>query len=239
MINWKRSALLAAGFCAAHTAAAQQAPGPQHAEIRTTVAVEIDPQGKVVRVEPDASLTEVFRQLLSTRIAGWQFDAPTFRGQPVHANTRLDLRLQPAPTTAGGYGLRVVSAGIAPLVANGGISLPRFTGKPPAGTTQLVYAVSIDPDGRVADVELALPAKRSRLARSLDETTRHAIEQAPPFARTADGAPIACRVVFSMMYVFDGTPAPDADRAIHDVAQTLPDLCPNPLLRTEVAGTVL
>ena len=243
MLDWKPLAALAAlAVIACGPAAAQEPPKVlvrQPAEFAASAVVEIDPQGKVLQVEPDATLPEEVRKLLASRIAGWQFEAPRFQGRAVRARQLFQLRLQLAPTSAGGYGVRVLSAGVAPVMA--GFALPslRFDGHPPKGAILLAYVVSIDAEGQVADIQPAWREKRPRGVRVLDSAARHAIETSPAFVRTVDGTPVACRAVQLIQVSFDGTVAPDRTAEIRKAEDALPDLCPKAGLLTKVVGTAL
>lgn len=238
-----RNSLAALAAIACASAAAQEPqprlPLQQPGAFEANAVVEIGPQGNVLQVEPDAALPDVVRTLLASRIAEWHFEAPRFEGRPVRARQMFHVRLQPAQTTAGGYGLRVLSAAPSPVLPTFTMPSMRFDGRPPSGTIALGYVVSIDAEGKIVDLESAWHVARRRGLRTLDSTVRQVLRQAPVFVRTADGAPIACRAVFPIHFSFDGTAAEDRLADVRRVEGTLPDLCPNAALLTKVAGTAL
>lgn len=233
-------AFLAASLCHAARAQGDEAGVAlaQGTAFRANARVEIDSQGKVTQVLPDPAQPPSVRDLLAARLMEWQFAPPSFQGRPVATNAQLQLALQPAPVTTGGYAIRILGGGPAP-VALDTIPVIRFEGRAPKGPTTLVYVVSIDAEGRVSNTDLVFPEKKSRSVRPFVEPVRFALEHAPPFQRTVDGQPVACRLVFRINFNVDSTSATPNELDIPGIEATLPDLCPTIRLLTKVEGTTL
>lgn len=223
-------------------AAAQTSYGPplQTGEFDAMATLEIDANGKVTRVVPDPSLQAAVRAPLEAHVLRWEFEAPKFQSRPVQMNARLWVRLQLAPTSSGGYGIRVVSGDVLMGPPLGPFPPLNFARRPKENET-LVYLVSVDTEGRNAGLELTLPEKPSRTARTMDAATRFALTQAVPFQRRADGHAVTCRLVFTMTRQVAGESAPTRGYTAETEAlsNALIDKCPTTRLLTKVAGTTL
>lgn len=234
--------LVAACLSVPTDGAAQTSYGPrlEAGEFDAMAIIEIGADGKVTRVVPDPSLQAAVRGPLEAGVSQWEFEPPKFQGRPVHINGRLGVRLQLAPTTSGGYGIRVVHAGLILGPELGPLPTMRFVGHPKENEA-LVYLVSINTAGRNAGAELVLPEKPSRAARVMDTATRFSLEHALPFQRTVDGHAVPCRVVFTVTRQLsaESSPVRSYTAETEALSDALTDKCPETRLLTEVAGTTL
>jgi TonB family protein len=237
---------LAAALCAAPAMA--QAP-PRTIQLDFQADMQAD--GSLANVVPDAELLPALQQMLRKQVAGWRYTPGTWQGKPVPKRIFQGIVAEVMPAASGGYGLRIKEVK----------SIPAFDAKgnrtstsmyPPAYPVDarrqgieatMIYAIRRDPQGVPIDVELLEARVRANWRKSFDAASRQAIRlwRLEPFE--VEGEAIDCLWLTPVEFELrmgppHPTPAPAPDMSAY--ASRFPDRCPlAPVLETKVAGVSL
>ena len=168
------------------------AEGDPPAEFLVGMHVDVTADGKVVAVEPEAETLPVLRDALVQRVSQWHFTPATWRGKPVAVREWLPVKIEPVPTTGGGYAIRIVGTGHKPEPGTSMVP-PRYPqAAMRAGVgAELVYKVHVAEDGRMTPVALLEPRAVKGHVKSMDESARAALSVSRRRPATADGQAIA------------------------------------------------
>jgi hypothetical protein len=85
---------------------AMEKPAPVY-EIDASGAIEIGPDGQVVRHELDKGQPAAIEQALARNIEQWRFEPIVVDDKPVIAKTRMRLAIEALPTANEDYQLRI------------------------------------------------------------------------------------------------------------------------------------
>lgn len=229
----------AVAFAAHGRQAAGSNPIAAAQDILAGMRVVVAADGSVTSVVPDAALPEPIRTGLVKRVSQWHYTVPRWQEQAVATSMREGLRLQLVPTTGGGYALRIVGTAYVPD--------PEYDFRPPVypawllrkgvGAT-LIYAVRIGIDGRATDVRLRHPeGALDRAAKAFDESARAAIVSWSWPSQLANGAPVACDVLYPVVFGIRGREL--SARPDRELLESGLQLCPKAELQTLIDGTLL
>lgn len=239
--------LLSLGAVADPAWSADQAPGL----VQLDFAAQVQADGILADVEPDATLTPAMQAMLRTQVANWRYLPGTWQGRPVPRRITQRIVAEAVPAGAGGFALRIRSVTGVPVVldtrrarAVASMVPPRY----PEGAQRqgieatLVYAMRRDPQGAPIDVELVDAQVAGNWEKQFDLAARHAIRSWRLEPIEVDGQAIDCRLLTPITFRLGSDRAPPA-REETDLRPYLPryaDACPlAPTLRTEVVGALL
>jgi hypothetical protein len=104
--------------CAASATPAKDAPRP--VAFTADAKVEIDPDGKLVKVEASADLPEGIRHYIEREVAKWTFKHNHREGETGNAISYLALGACAVPTPAGGYSMGLAYYWNGPRFGDGG-----------------------------------------------------------------------------------------------------------------------
>jgi len=108
--------------CAASAAPTAQAPKP--VSFMADAKVEVDPEGKLVKVEASADLPESVRHYIEQQVGKWTFKRNLREGETGNATTYLMLGACAVPTTGGGYSMGLAYHWAGPRVIGAGGRFP-------------------------------------------------------------------------------------------------------------------
>jgi hypothetical protein len=175
---------------------------PQPFALRAEAKVEIDPSGKLVRVESTQDLPPAVRAYIEKQVATWQFkrnDAnPT-----ANASTWIYLHACGLPV-AGGYTMGLAYHGNGPRVSGTGWRTSRAIARAVGrsgwdGAIKVHYVVNPDGSASLESVE-GLPGEK----RDLHEAIEQWIEGFTYDPEMLDGKPVATRGVLPVEFRTDG-----------------------------------
>ena len=151
-------AALAASVVAT-AAPADPSAQPKVVAFNASVRVEVDADGKPVKVEAPADLPQAIRAYIEKRVASWQYQPARANGTPAAAVTYVRVGACAIPA-AGGYRMGLDFKGNGPALVNAGpwfMPPPRY---PPEmqrrgaqGTYVVTYAILPDGTTKVASVK--------------------------------------------------------------------------------------
>lgn len=238
---------LAVGLCALSvvlplTVDGQVAAGAPALEgIGASMDVVVAADGSVASVTPDAALSAPIRAGLIRRVSQWRYSVPMWQGRAVSLGIRLGIRLQPVPTTSGGFALRIIGEKYVPDPD------PQYRMKPPRYPRHenrfgrggvLVYTLRVDTAGGVSDVRLVYPdGPLDSSGKAFDLASREAFAAARFRPVLVDGTPVACTRSIPITFTAAGNEppaAPDLDPLKDD-----PQKCPQTTLQTRIEGVLL
>ena len=233
-MNELRRAAVAVLIAVAVQAVAATEPPAQILEAGVGIAVAAD--GSVAAVAPEPGLPSGLSQALIKAVSEWRFTPATWHGKRVAVQEWMPLRLQPVPTTSGGYAIRILGRGSKPM--------PGMDMHPPAfprmaqragASAALVYRVHVDREGSMSPVARLYPKALEGYLESFDASLLRAIAQSRRPPVTANGLPVACD--FRIPYMFVGEDVVEPPKR--------PDLlsidneCPKATLETRIKDALL
>ena len=244
-----------AAICLLASACAMPAPAQardkQPPVLNLDFKAEVQADGSLANVEPDASLAPVMQSMLRKQVAGWRYLPGTWQGKPVPAQVSQRVVVEAMPVTTGGYALRIKEVTGVPVVISAkrmpeGVRMlpPAY---PPEAQRQgieatLLYAMRRDAQGAPIEVELVDAQVPSNWRKEFDAASRQAIHQWRLQPVQVDGQAIDCRLLTPMTFrVGNGkAPPPRLDPDLRSHLSRFPDACPlPPTLETQVAGMFL
>ena len=104
--------------CAASAAPTTEAPKPL--SFRADAKVEVDSDGKLVKVEASPDLPEGVRRYIEQEVAKWTFKRNPREGETGNATSYINLGACAVPTPSGGYSMGLAFHGYGPRIAGGG-----------------------------------------------------------------------------------------------------------------------
>jgi len=104
--------------CAASAAPTAQTPKP--VSFMADAKVEVDPEGKLVKVEASADLPESVRHYIEQQVAKWTFKRNVREGDTGNATSWINLGACAVPAPSGGYSMGLAFYGNGPRIAGGG-----------------------------------------------------------------------------------------------------------------------
>ena len=238
---------LAAALCG--TPAQAQAPASLlHLDFKADVQAD----GSLANVEPDAALTPAMQAMLRKQVAGWRYLPGTWQGKPVPKRVSQRIVVEVVPASGGGFALRikqVTGVSIVLDLKEARAAATMFPPRYPEGAQRqgieatLVYAMRRDPQGMPIEVELLDAQVPGNWKRQFDAAGRQAIRSWRLDPIEVEGQAIDCRLLTPMTFqVGEGKspppppPAPD----LRSYLPRFPDGCPlPPVLETQVAGVFL
>lgn len=238
---------LAAALCG--TPAQAQAPASMlHLDFKADVQAD----GSLANVEPDAALTPAMQAMLRKQVAGWRYLPGTWQGKPVPKRVSQRIVVEVVPASGGGFALRikqVTGVSIVLDLKEARAAATMFPPRYPEGAQRqgieatLVYAMRRDPQGMPIEVELLDAQVPGNWKRQFDAAGRQAIRSWRLEPIEVEGEAIDCRLLTPMTFqVGEGKspppppPAPD----LRSYLPRFPDGCPlPPVLETQVAGVFL
>lgn len=225
-------------------------PATAPAVLNLDFKADVQADGSLANVEPDAALAPPLQAMLRKRVAGWRYALDTWQGKPVAKAVAQRIVVEVLPVTSGGFALRIRDVTGIPVEidASGGaagmrMSAPRY----PQGAQRqgvdadLLYAMRLDAEGAPVDVELVDARVPGPWVKQFDAMGREAIAQWRMRPMEVAGQRIDCRMLIPMQFrVSDGPPKKDAGIDSKPYRARHADICPaSPVLQTQVAGVLL
>lgn len=222
-----------------------QTPAPTQ-EMLVGMDISIGADGKVVSAEPDAKLPEGIRTLARHRVMQWQYKPAMWQGKPVATKLFLVLRLAAAPTTAGGFVLRIVGTGGESELDTGyGIEPPKYPRAAQVANKSgnFIYVIDFDPEGRATQARLVEPqeATLDKYGRMMAEAGLATAKSAHVRPFNVDGVAVECEWVFPIMFGIGVTPTQtsEEEERMKALRAQLPRACPEVRLETKIENTLL
>ena len=226
--------------------AAQPAATPTVLHLDFKADVQAD--GSLANVVPDAALSPPLQAMLRKQVAGWRYTVGSWEGKPVLQPVAQRIVVEALPVTSGGFALRIREVTFAPVVIDATrkpegayMAPPRYPrdAQLRGVDADLIYAMRVDAAGAAIDVELADARVPEHWVKAFDAMGREAIGKWRMRQVEVEGRPIDCRMLIPMQFrVSDGPPKPGLDTKPYRARYA--DICPaSPVLQTMVAGTLL
>ena len=212
--------------------------------------VAIAPDGRIVRVQPDADVADPVRQALLRRVPEWRYAPPAWEGRQVELTRRLALRLQFAPVKGGGgYALRVAGQAFDPGIRAAAPRYPQRALRRGVGG-QFSYRVTLGAAGAPTRATLISPSPTDDpIMAELEAAARETLESWRWPVPLVDGHPVACDLLVPIRFTPRQDDAPESAPSQPPPqvsAETWPQgdpdsapLCPSPELQTPIAGALL
>lgn len=236
------------GMATLPSLATQPAAAPTLLNLDFKADVQAD--GSLANVAPDAALAPPLQAMLRKRVAGWRYALGTWQGKPVEKQVAQRIVVEVLPVTSGGFALRIRDVTALPMVIDAarkpdGMYMappgyPRDAQRQGVGA-DLVYAMRVDADGAAIDVELVDARAPERWREQFDAMSREAIGKWRMRRVEVEGRPIDCRMLIPMQFrINDGLPKSDPGLDLKPYRARYADICPaSPVLQTKVAGVLL
>ena len=238
----------AATLLLAMTPALAQVPAAAPHALNLDFKADVQLDGTLANVEPDASLAPTLQAMVRTRVAEWRSDVSRWPGKPESQRISQRIMVEALPVSTGGFALRIkeVGGGVMPDPSNPQPGDMRMF--PPdypiearrrGVTGTLIYAVRIDAQGKPKEITLLSPEKPDRWMKMLGQAAQDAITKWTLAVISVAGTPVECVTVVPIEFALGNKPEPDTtDLASYRARYA--DACPAaPKLLTEVAGTLL
>ena len=239
---------LLASVCALPALA--QSPGKAPTLVNLDFKADVQADGHLANVEPDAALAPALQGMLRKQVAGWRYVLGTWQGKPVVRRISQRIVAEAVPVASGGFALRIREVTAVPAVMDAkqmpkGVRMmpPRY---PPEAQRQeveatLIYAMRRDQEGMPIDVELLGAQVPEAWVKQFDAASREAIRQWRLQPVEVDGQAIDCRLVTPMFFrLGTGAPPKVLDPELRGYGARYTDTCPPPpVLETKVAGVLL
>lgn len=238
--------LLLAAVCAMPVLAQTPSAAPTLFNLDFKADLQLD--GTLTNIQPDATLSPALQAMLRKRVVEWHYELGTWQGKPVLGVTSQRIAVEAVPVTSGGYVMRIRQVTPTTMSISTAQMSDDYRNMPPdyPGEVRrrnvvatLVYAMSIDAQGKAQAVELIFPEQPDRWFKMLDESSRAAIAKWRMPPSRVNGVPVDCRVLIPMQFTLSNVPIPPpvstkAYRSSHA------DICPvPPTLLTKVDGILL
>lgn len=247
MMRMKSVAALSLVLATATATALAQTQAAPPAVVHLDFRADVQPDGSLANVEPDASLAPALQAMVRKRVVEWRYDVGQWQGKPGPRRVSQRIVTEALPVSSGGFALRIkeVTVGVMPTVGPQFVDRRMFPPEYPiearrrgvAGT--LIYAVRVDGQGKPKEITLLAPEKPDRWMKMLDKASQEALAKSTMAAIRVDDAPVECVAVVPMEFSLGDKPRMDkTDLAPYRARY--PDACPvGPKLLTTVAGTLL
>lgn len=238
--------LLLAAMCAMPVLAQTPSAVPTLFNLDFKADLQLD--GTLTNIQPDATLAPALQAMVRKRVEEWQYELATWQGKPVLGATSQRIVVEAVPVSSGGYVMRIKQVTPATISISPAEMTDDFRMVPPeypgvvrrrnvVGT--LVYAMSIDAQGKAQAVELIFPEQPDRWFKMLDESSRAAIAKWTMPPSRVNGVPVDCRVLIPMQFTLSNVPMPSATNT-KAYRSSHADICPSPpTLLTKVDGSLL
>jgi len=115
-----KSIILSGALVACAASAAPTTPAPKPLSFRADAKVEVDSDGKLVKVEASPDLPEGVRRYIEQEVSKWTFKRNPREGEAGNAISYIDLGACAVPTPTGGYSMGLAMHGNGPRIAGGG-----------------------------------------------------------------------------------------------------------------------
>ena len=225
-----------------------QPPGKEPVVLNLDFKADLQADGRLANVEPDAALPPAMQAMLRKQVARWRYVPGSWQGKPVLSRFAQRLVVEALPVASGGYALRIKEVTGIPLVmdAKGLAKGVRMSPPPYPHEAQrqgieatLIYAMRRDPQGAPIEVELVDAQVPKWWLKQFDAAGRQAIRQWRLQPTEVEGQAIDCRWLTPMTFHVGGDePSPMPD--VQPFRSRYPDACPAPpMLETKVAGVLL
>ena len=236
--------------CAMPAVVFGQAPGAAPTLLSLDFKADVQADGSLANVEPDAALAPPLQAMLRKQVAGWRYALGTWLGKPVVKQVAQRIVVEVLPVASGGFALRIREVTGIPVEMDGSgkakgmrMSAPRY----PEGAQRqgvdadLLYAMRLDAEGAAVDVELVDASVPGPWVKQFDAMGREAIAQWRMRPIEVEGQRIDCRMLIPMQFrVSDGPPKKEAGIDSKPYRSRYADICPaSPVLQTKVAGVLL
>lgn len=199
--------LLALGVTVLATAAMAAEPVAFRAEAR----VEVDPNGKPVKIEASADLPEAIRAYVERRVARWTFSPPARDGVTGSAVTYLSLGACAIPT-GDGYRLGLDLKGNGPKIHGNGGRLPPLAYPSAALGMKIEMEAEVvfvaEPDGRATLEQIKYADGGKHRNDGFDAALRGWVASMRFEPEQLAGTPVRTRTSASVQFVLSGRHTP-------------------------------
>ncbi len=219
--------------------------------IQLDFKADVQADGMLANIQPDASLSPQLQAIVSKRVAQWRYRTGTWQGKPVPGKVSQRIVADVVPVASGSFAFRVKEVMTVPVFvdARRARAAPRMG--PPRYPMEalvqgieatLVYAIRRDAQGKPLEVEFVDAEVPDAWRRQFDVASLQAIKQWRLEPVEVDGQVIDCRLLAPITFRVGGgnVPASKADHDLRPYLPRFPDACPlKPVLETQAAGTLL
>lgn len=220
--------------------------------IQLDFQADLQADGSLANVVPDAGMAPELQQMLRKRVADWRYTPGTWQGKPVPKRIFQGIVAEAVPAASGGYGLRIKEVKSVRLFLDTKGARTPMAMRPPTYPQDarrqdieatMVYAMRRGPQGVPIDVELVDARVRDTYRKGFDAVTRQAIQQWRLEPTEVGGEVIDCRLLAPVTFRLEfhdrsTSPVPEPD--LRPYLSRFPDACPlSPVLETQVAGVFL
>lgn len=246
-MRWMRGVVL---YSLMAVPAIAQVPAPPAPLLNLDFKAELQADGTLANIEPDATLTPALQAMLRKRVAEWRYQVATWHGAPVLSVMHVRIVAEPVPVKTGGYALRIKELTGAPRQLTPEEAADQSRKGPPEYplearrrgiTGTLVYAMRLDAQGKATEVELVSPRRPDHWFKMFDASGRAAIAGwvMPPVK--INGQPVDCRFLVPLEFMLDNQRNPPAPKwELDTYRNTHADMCPPAAtLLNKVEGTLL
>ena len=248
-MNTKR--IFSLGLIAALCSTPALATSPQRM-IQLDFKADVQADGMLANIQPDASLSPQLQAIVSKRVAQWRYRTGTWQGRPVPGKVSQRIVAEVVPVASGSFAFRVKEVLTVPVLVDGRRARAHPRMDPPRYPVEaqrqgieatLVYAMRRDAQGKPLDVELVDADVPDAWRKQFDLANVQAIRKWRLEPVEVDGQAIDCRLLVPMSFRLGAgnerppsSPTPDLRPYLPRVA----DACPlPPILETDTVGTHL
>ncbi len=220
--------------------------------IQLDFKADVQADGMLANIQPDASLSPELQAIVSKRVAEWRYRTGTWQGKPVPGKVSQRIVADVVPRGYGGFAFRVRDVLTVPVFVDTRRAKAATRMDPPRYPVDaqvqrieatLVYAMRRDARGKPLEVELVDAEVPDAWRRQFDSASLQAIKQWRLEPVEVDGQPIDCRLLVPMTFRLAVGNTPPQPTPMPDMRRYLPhfaDACPlKPVLETKAAGTHL
>ncbi len=220
--------------------------------IQLDFKADVQADGMLANIEPDASLSPQLQAIVSKGVARWRYRAGTWQGKPVPGKVSQRIVAEIVPVASDSFAFRVKEVLTVPVLVDGRRARAHPRMDPPRYPVEaqikgieatLVYAMRRDAQGKPLEVELVDAEVSSAWRREFDAASLQAIRKWRLEPTEVEAQAIDCRLLVPMTFRLGVGITRPQPTPIPDMRPYLPrfaDACPlQPDLETQAAGTLL